>query len=102
MRDIESVKTEKLKFELDKFLKFISDEPKMPNYVTAGGYNSIRDQQSHLWAQGIYQIGGVADSAAKQALLLRNHSNYPSKYCATTSFEKYFHQSKYSVSSQTH
>ena len=35
----------------------------MPNYVTAGGNNSIRDQQSHLWAQGIYQIGGVADSA---------------------------------------
>ena len=27
---IESVKTEKLKFELDKFLEYIPDEPKMP------------------------------------------------------------------------
>ena len=32
--DIESVKTEKFKLELDKFLHLISDEPKMPNYVT--------------------------------------------------------------------
>ena len=30
LRDIESVKTEKLKFELDKFIEFIPDEPKMP------------------------------------------------------------------------
>ena len=28
-------KTEKFKFELDKFLVLIPDEPKMPNYVTA-------------------------------------------------------------------
>ena len=35
LRDIESVKTEKFKFELDKFLELIPDEPKMPNSVTA-------------------------------------------------------------------
>ena len=35
LRDIESVKTEKFKFELDKFLELIPDEPKFPNYVTA-------------------------------------------------------------------
>ena len=53
LRDIEIVKTEKLKFELDKFLELIPDPPKMPNYVTASGSNSILDQLSHLWAQGI-------------------------------------------------
>ena len=31
MKDIESVKTEKFKYELDKFLELIPDEPKMPN-----------------------------------------------------------------------
>ena len=31
LRDIESVRTEKLKFELVKFLELIPDEPKMPN-----------------------------------------------------------------------
>ena len=55
MKDIESVKTEKFKFEVDKFLELILDEPKMPNYVTAARRNSILDQQSHLRAQGICQ-----------------------------------------------
>ena len=32
--DTESVKTEKFRFELDKFLELIPDEPKMPNCVT--------------------------------------------------------------------
>ena len=41
MRDIESVKTEKFKFQLDKFLDTIPDQPKIPNYVTASGGNSI-------------------------------------------------------------
>ena len=41
LRDIESDKTEKFKFELDKFLELTPDEPKMPNYVTAPGSNSI-------------------------------------------------------------
>ena len=35
LRDIESVKTEKFKFELNKFLELIPDETKLPNYVTA-------------------------------------------------------------------
>ena len=39
-RDIESVNTEKFKFELDKFLELIPEEPKMPDYVTASGSNS--------------------------------------------------------------
>ena len=50
LRDIESVKTEKFKFELDRFLEFIPDEPKMPNYVTAARSNSILGQLSHLMA----------------------------------------------------
>ena len=55
LRDIESVITEKFKFELDKFLDTIPDQPKMSNYVTASGSNSILDQLTHLRAQGIYQ-----------------------------------------------
>ena len=55
LRDIENVKTEKFKFELDKFLDTIPDPPKMPNYVPASGSNSILDQLTHLRAQGIYQ-----------------------------------------------
>ena len=66
-RDIESVKTEKFKFELDKFLELIPDEPKMPNYVTSSGSNSILDQLTHLRAQGIYGSGGVPDSAMEQS-----------------------------------
>ena len=67
LRDIESVKTEKFKFELDKFLLLILDEPKLPNYVTASGSNSILDQLTHLRAQGIYRSGGVPDSAMEQS-----------------------------------
>ena len=63
MRDIESVKTEKFKFELGKLLELIPDQPKMPNYVTASRSNSILDQLTHLRTQGIYQSGGVSDSA---------------------------------------
>ena len=56
---VQLVKTGKFKFELDKFLELIPDQPKMPNYVTASGSNSILDQLTHLRAQGIYQSGGV-------------------------------------------
>ena len=53
-----------IKFQaLDKFLELIPDQPKMSNYVTAAGSNSILDQLSHLRAQGIYRSGGVPDSA---------------------------------------
>ena len=67
LRDIESVKTEKFKFELDKFLELIPDEPKMPNYVTASGSNSILDQLTQLTVQGIYRSGGVPDSTVEQS-----------------------------------
>ena len=46
---------------------FYPDQPKMPNYVTASGSNSILDQLTHLRAQGIYQSGGVLDSAMEQS-----------------------------------
>ena len=67
MRDIESVKTEKFKFELGKFLELIPDEQKMPNYVTESGSNSILDQLTHLRAQEIYHNGGAPDSAIEQS-----------------------------------
>ena len=67
LRDIENVKTEKFKFELDKFLDTIPDQPKMPNYVTASGSNSVLDQLTYLRAQGIYHTGGVHDSAMEQS-----------------------------------
>ena len=67
LRDFESVKTEKFKFELDKFLDTIPDQPKIPNYVSASGSDSILDQLTHLRAQGIYHNGGVPDSAMKQS-----------------------------------
>ena len=63
LRDFESVKTEKFKFELDKLMELIPDGPKLPNYVTTAGSNSILDQLTHLRAQGIYQSGGIPDSA---------------------------------------
>ena len=66
LRDIESVKTEKNKFELGTFLELIPDEPKMPNYVPASGSNCILDQLTHLRVQGIYRSGGVPDSAMGQ------------------------------------
>ena len=44
LRDIESIKTEKFKFELNIFLELIPDELKMPNYVIAARSNSIIDQ----------------------------------------------------------
>ena len=57
LRNIESVKTEPINFGLDKFLDLIPDQPKIPNYVTASGSNSILDQLIHLRAQGTYQSG---------------------------------------------
>ena len=67
LRDIECVKTEKFKFELDKLLDTIPDQPKMPNYVTASGSNSFLDQLTHLRTQGIYHSGGVPDFAVEQS-----------------------------------
>ena len=68
LRDIESVNTEIFKLEqIPEFLELIPDEPKMPNYATAAGINSILDQLTHLRAQGIYQGAGVLDSATEQS-----------------------------------
>ena len=50
MRDIESVNIQKYKFELDKFLGLIPDEPKMPNYVTSE----------------MYRLGNLVLAASKQ------------------------------------
>ena len=65
MRDIESVKTEKIKLELDKFLELIPDEHKMPNYVIAARCNSTLDSLTYLRDHVIYQDGGVPDSATE-------------------------------------
>ena len=67
-RYIESVKPEKFKFEIDKFVELIPAETTMINYVTAARSNSILDQLSHLRTQGIYQTGGVPESAASKPL----------------------------------
>ena len=67
LKDIEIVKTEKFKFELDEFLELISSKPKIPNYVSAAKSNIILGQLSHHRAQRIYQGGEVPDSAMKQA-----------------------------------
>ena len=69
LNDIGSVKSEKFKLELDNFLELIPDDPKMPNYVPAAESNSILDQLTHLKAQGIYQGGGVPESAMEQSIL---------------------------------
>ena len=66
LRDIESDKTVKFKFEPDKFQGLIPDEPKMPNCVTAARSNGILDQPSHRRTQEIYHSGGVSDSAVKR------------------------------------
>ena len=89
LRDIESVKKMKnSNLSSKKFLELIPDQPKMPNYVTAVGSNSILDQLTHLRAQGFHQSGGVPDSATEQSYLLRNHYKYPStsKYPAHHQF----------------
>ena len=66
--DIESVRTEKFKFERDQFLEHIPDDPNdqhMSPHTEATC--SILDQMTHLRAQGIYQSGRVLDSATKQS-----------------------------------
>ena len=46
LRDVESVKTEKFKFEFDMFLELIPDQPKMPDFC-----HRIRKQQHPRPAQ---------------------------------------------------
>ena len=61
LRDIESVKNKKFEFELNKFLKLIPNETKMPNCVTAERDNSIVDLLSYHSAQGIHNSAEVSD-----------------------------------------
>ena len=61
----ENEETLKFKFELNRFLELIPDEPNIPSYVNALRSNSILDQLSHRWAQGIYYDGSVSDSHFK-------------------------------------
>ena len=86
LRDIESFKTEKFEFEVDKFLELIPDESKMSNYVTASGSNIIIEQLTHLRAQGIYQSGGVPDF---EAVLAASKPLQGSK-CRTSQFARCF------------
>ena len=63
LRDIEVLKLKKL----GKFLELIPDQPKTPNHVTASGSNSILDQLTHLWAEGIFRSGGVPESTMEKS-----------------------------------
>ena len=60
LRVIKSVKTEKFTFDIDKFQELIPDTPKVTNYVTAAGNNSILHQLSHHKAQEIHNGGDVS------------------------------------------
>ena len=93
LRDIGSVKTEKFKFELDKFLELIPDEQKMPNYVTASGSSGILNQLTHLRSQGIYQSGGVPYSAvaALKPLQVSKYQSAKKKVMKSTGSGEQFH-----------
>ena len=41
LRDVRSVETKNFKFELDKFLEMVPDDPKMENYATTAISNRI-------------------------------------------------------------
>ena len=62
---IESVNTEHFTFVLGKLVELIPDYSIL--FVIATRSNSILDQLSHQWAQGIYNPG-VSDSAVEQPL----------------------------------
>ena len=57
--------SEILKFEPSKFIEFIPDEIKIPNYVSVVRSNSILDQLSHRLDQGIYNGCGAGLGALK-------------------------------------
>ena len=75
LRDIESVKTEKFKFELDKFLGTIPDQPIMPNYVTASGPAHSSEGSRNLQQWWSPRLGHGAVLAASKPLQV---SKYPS------------------------
>lgn len=51
-----SVETEKIKFELEIFVKLIPGDPKKPNYVTAERSKCILDQPPYRRAQGSTRV----------------------------------------------
>ena len=72
--------TEKFKFDVDKFIEHILDEPKMSNYVTAAGSNSMLDQLTYLRAQGIYECGVVTRPQSSLSCFETTPSIQVSKY----------------------
>ena len=67
LRDIESVKTENFKFELDKFPGPNPDEPKMRTYVTPSASNSMLDQLNLRAQLEFKQSGGFPGSTTEQS-----------------------------------
>ena len=84
LRDIESVKTEKFKLELDKYLELIPYEPKMPNYVTASGSNSVLDQLAHLILE-FKEFTKVVESSTRQRSSLSCFETTPIIHVSTPS-----------------
>ena len=83
LTDIETVKTKKFKFEVDKFLEHFPGELKMHNYVTVAKRNSILDQV--LWhivglkdLQQQWSLGRRAGFTASKTTL-----SFPSKIVNT-------------------
>ena len=67
LRDIESVITEIFKFELDKFLNLLPDQPKMPNYVTAAGSNASSTSSLITGLKEFTKMVESPDSAMEQS-----------------------------------
>ena len=79
LRDIESVKTEKFKFELDKFLELIPDQPKIAHLC-----HRIRKKQHPRPANSSESSRNLPKWYSPRlghgaVLAARNHSKYPSK-----------------------
>ena len=78
LKDIKSVKTEKFKFELDKFLKLSPDQPKIPNYVTASGdiIDQLTSTSSLIW--GLKEFTEVVESPNRPWISLSCFETTPS------------------------
>ena len=83
LRNIESVKTENFKFELDKFLELIPNEPKMPNYVTASGKATASSTSSLIWWVKEFTKVGESPTRPWRAVLAASKPLQVSKYHLT-------------------
>ena len=54
LRDLDEVDPEKFKNHLDKYLRTIPDQPKLPHYHPHAANNSIIDQLAKMRADGLY------------------------------------------------